>query len=189
MRYGKMIYRTLFPPPLWYLPTNLLHSFYPSQKLSDLETGKCCIFRVKALNKAGVGPPSLPSDPVVVKTKPGTELPVSCSPPALFPNTFLLSDAYFLDFIAYSSAHYLTVSCCLGLVLKEKVIIPSLFRRQIFFLFFCRHQWNRSWSGWGRIHLPGLWGSWSGWYLRVYLDQGLRRAPKSRQGPNYWQRW
>uniref|UniRef100_A0A670INN7 Myomesin 3 n=1 Tax=Podarcis muralis TaxID=64176 RepID=A0A670INN7_PODMU len=42
-------------------------------KLSDLETGKCYIFRVRALNKAGVGPPSLPSDPVVVRTKPGTK--------------------------------------------------------------------------------------------------------------------
>uniref|UniRef100_H0YSF0 Myomesin 3 n=1 Tax=Taeniopygia guttata TaxID=59729 RepID=H0YSF0_TAEGU len=41
-------------------------------KVSDLETGKCYIFRVRALNKAGVGPPSLPSDPVVAKTKPGT---------------------------------------------------------------------------------------------------------------------
>uniref|UniRef100_A0A8B9N3V9 Myomesin 3 n=1 Tax=Accipiter nisus TaxID=211598 RepID=A0A8B9N3V9_9AVES len=42
-------------------------------KVSDLETGKCYIFRVKALNKAGIGPPSLPSDPVVAKTKPGTK--------------------------------------------------------------------------------------------------------------------
>ncbi|XP_026558631.1 myomesin-3 isoform X1 [Pseudonaja textilis] len=42
-------------------------------KLSDLETGKCYIFRVRAENKAGVGPPSLPSDPVIVKTKPGTK--------------------------------------------------------------------------------------------------------------------
>ncbi|KAK2546514.1 hypothetical protein Q9966_000289 [Columba livia] len=41
-------------------------------KVSGLETGKCYIFRVKALNKAGTGPPSLPSDPVVAKTKPGT---------------------------------------------------------------------------------------------------------------------
>uniref|UniRef100_A0A8B9ZBZ5 Myomesin 3 n=1 Tax=Anas platyrhynchos TaxID=8839 RepID=A0A8B9ZBZ5_ANAPL len=41
-------------------------------KVSDLETGKCFIFRVRALNKAGIGPPSLPSDPVVAKTKPGT---------------------------------------------------------------------------------------------------------------------
>ncbi|NXA83681.1 MYOM3 protein, partial [Thryothorus ludovicianus] len=41
-------------------------------KVSDLETGKCYIFRVRALNKAGVGPPSLPSDPVVAKTRPGT---------------------------------------------------------------------------------------------------------------------
>nr|XP_020655796.1 myomesin-3 isoform X1 [Pogona vitticeps]XP_020655799.1 myomesin-3 isoform X3 [Pogona vitticeps] len=42
-------------------------------KLSDLETDKCYTFRVRALNKAGVGPPSLPSDPVVVKTKPGSK--------------------------------------------------------------------------------------------------------------------
>ncbi|NWS28564.1 MYOM3 protein, partial [Polioptila caerulea] len=41
-------------------------------KVSDLEMGKCYIFRVRALNKAGVGPPSLPSDPVVAKTRPGT---------------------------------------------------------------------------------------------------------------------
>ncbi|NXF12000.1 MYOM3 protein, partial [Smithornis capensis] len=41
-------------------------------KVSDLETGKCYIFRVRAVNKAGIGPPSLPSDPVVAKTKPGT---------------------------------------------------------------------------------------------------------------------
>ncbi|NXQ36441.1 MYOM3 protein, partial [Alaudala cheleensis] len=41
-------------------------------KVSELEKGKCYIFRVRALNKAGVGPPSLPSDPVVAKTKPGT---------------------------------------------------------------------------------------------------------------------
>ncbi|NWR88001.1 MYOM3 protein, partial [Furnarius figulus] len=41
-------------------------------KVSGLETGKCYIFRVRALNKAGIGPPSLPSDPVVAKTKHGT---------------------------------------------------------------------------------------------------------------------
>ncbi|XP_039218954.1 myomesin-3 isoform X2 [Crotalus tigris] len=42
-------------------------------KLNDLETGKCYTFRVRAENKAGVGPPSLPSDPVIVKTKPDTK--------------------------------------------------------------------------------------------------------------------
>ncbi|XP_033375527.1 myomesin-3 [Parus major] len=41
-------------------------------KVEELETGKCYIFRVRAVNKAGAGPPSLPSDPVVAKTKPGT---------------------------------------------------------------------------------------------------------------------
>ncbi|OXB56410.1 hypothetical protein ASZ78_010664 [Callipepla squamata] len=41
-------------------------------KVSDLDTGKCFIFRVRALNKAGIGPPSLPSDPVVAKSKSGT---------------------------------------------------------------------------------------------------------------------
>ncbi|NWU82915.1 MYOM3 protein, partial [Onychorhynchus coronatus] len=41
-------------------------------KVSDLETGKCYIFQVRALNKAGIGPPSLPSDPVEARTKPGT---------------------------------------------------------------------------------------------------------------------
>uniref|UniRef100_A0A8C3SLI3 Myomesin 3 n=1 Tax=Chelydra serpentina TaxID=8475 RepID=A0A8C3SLI3_CHESE len=41
-------------------------------RVSDLEMGKCYIFRVRALNKAGIGPPSIPSDPVVVETKPGT---------------------------------------------------------------------------------------------------------------------
>nr|XP_008119000.1 PREDICTED: LOW QUALITY PROTEIN: myomesin-3 [Anolis carolinensis] len=49
-------------------PVNSTH-----MKLSDLETGKCYIFRVQAMNKAGIGPPSLPSDPVTVKTKPGTK--------------------------------------------------------------------------------------------------------------------
>uniref|UniRef100_A0A8C8SRG0 Myomesin-3 n=1 Tax=Pelusios castaneus TaxID=367368 RepID=A0A8C8SRG0_9SAUR len=41
-------------------------------RASDLEKGKCYNFRVRALNKAGTGPPSLPSDPVVVETKPDT---------------------------------------------------------------------------------------------------------------------
>ncbi|XP_074832537.1 myomesin-3 isoform X2 [Carettochelys insculpta] len=41
-------------------------------RISDLETGKCYLFRVRALNKAGIGPPSIPSDPVVVERKPGT---------------------------------------------------------------------------------------------------------------------
>uniref|UniRef100_K7GFH0 Myomesin-3 n=1 Tax=Pelodiscus sinensis TaxID=13735 RepID=K7GFH0_PELSI len=41
-------------------------------RVSDLETGKCYIFQVRAFNKAGIGPPSIPSDPVVVETKAGT---------------------------------------------------------------------------------------------------------------------
>ncbi|XP_027759216.1 myomesin-3 [Empidonax traillii] len=41
-------------------------------KVSGLETGKCYVFQVRAVNKAGIGPPSLPSDPVVAKTRPGT---------------------------------------------------------------------------------------------------------------------
>lgn len=43
-------------------------------QVSDLDTGKCFIFRVRALNKAGIGPPSLASDPVVAKSKPGMKL-------------------------------------------------------------------------------------------------------------------
>ncbi|XP_008494634.2 myomesin-3 [Calypte anna] len=41
-------------------------------KVSDLEAGKCYVFRVRARNKAGTGPPSPPSDPVVAKAKAGT---------------------------------------------------------------------------------------------------------------------
>uniref|UniRef100_A0A8C3VGD2 Myomesin 3 n=1 Tax=Catharus ustulatus TaxID=91951 RepID=A0A8C3VGD2_CATUS len=48
-------------------PTGSTH-----MKVAELDPDKCYIFRVRALNKAGVGPPSLPSDPVVPKTKPGT---------------------------------------------------------------------------------------------------------------------
>ncbi|NWW70854.1 MYOM3 protein, partial [Climacteris rufus] len=53
-------------------PINKQPTASTHMKVSDLETGKCYIFRVRALNKAGVGPPSLPSDPVVAKTRPGT---------------------------------------------------------------------------------------------------------------------
>ncbi|XP_053563150.1 myomesin-3 [Bombina bombina] len=41
-------------------------------KISGLETGKCYLFRVLAVNSEGTGVPSLPCDPVVAETKPGT---------------------------------------------------------------------------------------------------------------------
>ncbi|GCC34673.1 myomesin-3 isoform X1 [Chiloscyllium punctatum] len=41
-------------------------------RISDLEKGKTYTFRVLALNSAGIGLPSLPSDPVLTETRPGT---------------------------------------------------------------------------------------------------------------------
>uniref|UniRef100_F6QLU9 Myomesin 3 n=1 Tax=Xenopus tropicalis TaxID=8364 RepID=F6QLU9_XENTR len=41
-------------------------------RISDLETGKCYELRVLGVNAAGPGLPSLPCDPVVAETKPGT---------------------------------------------------------------------------------------------------------------------
>ncbi|XP_038613990.1 myomesin-3 [Tachyglossus aculeatus] len=41
-------------------------------KVSDLEPGKSYLFRVRAVNAAGEGPPSMPCDPVLMKTGPGT---------------------------------------------------------------------------------------------------------------------
>ncbi|XP_078094440.1 myomesin-2-like [Mustelus asterias] len=41
-------------------------------RISHLEEGKTYCFRVFALNSAGTGPPSLPSDPVRTETRPGT---------------------------------------------------------------------------------------------------------------------
>ncbi|KAG8451467.1 hypothetical protein GDO86_003609 [Hymenochirus boettgeri] len=41
-------------------------------RISNLEKGKCYEFRVLAVNAAGTGIPSLPCDPVVAETKPGT---------------------------------------------------------------------------------------------------------------------
>uniref|UniRef100_A0AAV2MA52 Fibronectin type-III domain-containing protein n=1 Tax=Knipowitschia caucasica TaxID=637954 RepID=A0AAV2MA52_KNICA len=40
-------------------------------KVSGLETGQTCRFRVTAVNEAGAGSPSLPSEPVTVATPPG----------------------------------------------------------------------------------------------------------------------
>ncbi|KAL4657592.1 myomesin-3 [Arapaima gigas] len=42
-------------------------------KVSGLDAGKTYILRVSAVNKAGVGTPSLPSVPVTAQTKPGTK--------------------------------------------------------------------------------------------------------------------
>ncbi|XP_059510392.1 myomesin-3 [Stegostoma tigrinum] len=41
-------------------------------RISNLEEGKTYIFRVLALNSAGISLPSLPSDPVLTETRPGT---------------------------------------------------------------------------------------------------------------------
>ncbi|XP_075459817.1 myomesin-3 isoform X2 [Ascaphus truei] len=41
-------------------------------RVSGLETGRCYELRVLAVNSAGTGTPSLPCDPVVAETKPGT---------------------------------------------------------------------------------------------------------------------
>ncbi|XP_069478782.1 myomesin-3 [Ambystoma mexicanum] len=41
-------------------------------RVSDLETDRSYCFRARAVNSAGVGMPSVPSDPVVPVTKPGT---------------------------------------------------------------------------------------------------------------------
>ncbi|KAM4794762.1 myomesin-3 [Rhinophrynus dorsalis] len=41
-------------------------------RVSNLETGKCYELRVLAINAAGTGMPSLPCDPVIAETKPGT---------------------------------------------------------------------------------------------------------------------
>ncbi|XP_028936184.1 myomesin-3 [Ornithorhynchus anatinus] len=41
-------------------------------KVSDLEPGKSYLFRVRAVNAAGEGPPSVPCDPVLMETRPGT---------------------------------------------------------------------------------------------------------------------
>ncbi|XP_030074495.1 myomesin-3 [Microcaecilia unicolor] len=40
-------------------------------RVSELEKGKSYVFRVKAVNAAGTGAPSVPSDPVIAETKPG----------------------------------------------------------------------------------------------------------------------
>ncbi|XP_043945323.1 myomesin-3-like [Protopterus annectens] len=42
-------------------------------KIPNLETGKGYSFRVRAVNSAGVGEPSAPSDPVLAETRPGTK--------------------------------------------------------------------------------------------------------------------
>nr|XP_054596971.1 myomesin-3 isoform X2 [Nothobranchius furzeri] len=42
-------------------------------KVSDLQRGQTYRFRVSAVNEAGVGPASLPSEPVVANTRPGTK--------------------------------------------------------------------------------------------------------------------
>ncbi|XP_029475460.1 myomesin-3 isoform X2 [Rhinatrema bivittatum] len=48
-------------------PTGTTH-----MRVSELEKGKSYVFRVSAVNKAGTGAPSVPSDPVIAETKPGT---------------------------------------------------------------------------------------------------------------------
>lgn len=42
---------------------------YP--QVSDLQPGKQYMFRVQAMNSAGLGQPSVPTDPVLLEDKPG----------------------------------------------------------------------------------------------------------------------
>lgn len=39
--------------------------------MSDLQQGKSYLFRVQALNSAGLGQPSMPTDPILLEDKPG----------------------------------------------------------------------------------------------------------------------
>uniref|UniRef100_A0A8C6PDB3 Myomesin 3 n=1 Tax=Nothobranchius furzeri TaxID=105023 RepID=A0A8C6PDB3_NOTFU len=52
------------------LPSTKIQSL---TRVSDLQRGQTYRFRVSAVNEAGVGPASLPSEPVVANTRPGTK--------------------------------------------------------------------------------------------------------------------
>lgn len=43
----------------------------PHPQISDLQPGKSYVFRVQALNSAGPGQPSMPTDPILLEDKPG----------------------------------------------------------------------------------------------------------------------
>lgn len=44
-------------------------------QISDLQPGKSYVFQVQAMNSAGLGQPSVPTDPVLLEDKPGTGRP------------------------------------------------------------------------------------------------------------------
>ena len=56
--------QSLCPPRDSLLPSPLL-------QISDLQPGKTYMFQVQAVNSAGPGQPSMPTDPVLLEDKPG----------------------------------------------------------------------------------------------------------------------
>lgn len=55
------------------LPSSVLTlaSHLSSPQISDLQPGKTYVFQVQAVNSAGPGQPSMPTDPILLEDKPG----------------------------------------------------------------------------------------------------------------------